>query len=297
MQRLHEDDLVGHVQRFGNWKVLSFPAIAEEAERHVFTTCHGETRTHVRQPGDALHPEREPLDVLAELRQTLGEYNFAGQYQQSPAPFGGGMIKTAWFKSYTNAELPSHFEIVFQSWDTANKATELSDYSVCSTWGLKEKRLYLLHILRKRLEYPELKRLVRFQANAFSARNVLIEDKASGTQLIQELTRDGFYGATSYYPSMDKVMRMHSVTSTIENGFVYLPDKAEWLAEYMHEMTTFPKGKHDDQVDSTSQALDWVRSCNHCFGLIEYYKQIAGSMTPTGRQIPELMMRPRSTGW
>ena len=163
--------------------------------------------------------------------------------------------------------------------------------------GLKEKRLYLLHILRKRLEYPELKRLVRFQANAFSARNVLIEDKASGTQLIQELTRDGFYGATSYYPSMDKVMRMHSVTSTIENGFVYLPDKAEWLAEYMHEMTTFPKGKHDDQVDSTSQALDWVRSCNHCFGLIEYYKQIAGSMTPTGRQIPELMMRPRSTGW
>lgn len=207
------------------------------------------------------------------------------------------MIKTAWFKSYTNAELPSHFEIVFQSWDTANKATELSDYSVCSTWGLKEKRLYLLHILRKRLEYPELKRLVRFQANAFSARNVLIEDKASGTQLIQELTRDGFYGATSYCPSMDKVMRMHSVTSTIENGFVYLPDKAEWLAEYMHEMTTFPKGKHDDQVDSTSQALDWVRSCNHCFGLIEYYKQIAGSMTPTGRQIPELMMRPRSTGW
>ena len=137
--------------------------------------------------------------------------------------------------------MPPKFELVFQSWDTANKATELSDYSVCTTWGLSEKRLYLLHVLRKRLEYPGLKRLVRTQAAAFSARNVLIEDKASGTQLIQELKRDSFYPATGYLPSMDKIMRMHSVTSTIENGFVYLPEKAEWLAGYTHEMRTFPR--------------------------------------------------------
>jgi predicted phage terminase large subunit-like protein len=290
MQRLHQDDLVGHVQRFGNWKVLRFPAIAEEEELHTFKTFQRKTKAHVRHPGELLHPEREPLEVLQELRQTLGEYNFAGQYQQAPAPFGGGMVKAGWFKSYANAELPSRFETVFQSWDTANKATELSDYSVCTTWGVKEKRLYLLNVLRKRLEYPELKRLVRSQAAAFSARNVLIEDKASGTQLIQELNRDGFYSATRYCPSLDKVMRMHSVTSTIENGFVYLPEKAEWLAEYIHEMTIFPKGKHDDQVDSTSQALDWVRACSHRYGLLEFYKQMAEEGTAP-RQVPELMLR------
>jgi hypothetical protein len=78
-----------------------------------------------------------------------------------------------------------------------------------------------------------------------------------------------------YTPTMDKIMRMNSITSTIENGFVHLPDKAPWLAEYLHELTTFPKGKHDDQADSTSQALDWIKdnSNNHVYGLIEYFKQ------------------------
>ena len=99
MQRLHADDLVGHVQRIGEWRVLRFPAIAEEEERHTFATFLGETRTYVRHPGELLHPEREPLGILEELRQTLGEYNFSGQYQQAPAPFGGGMVKMAWFKS------------------------------------------------------------------------------------------------------------------------------------------------------------------------------------------------------
>ena len=74
-----------------------------------------------------------------------------------------------------------------QSWDTANKASELSDFSVCTSWGIKGKDLYLLHVLRRRMEYPELKRAVREQCQAFEANVVLIEDKASGTQLIQEL--------------------------------------------------------------------------------------------------------------
>jgi len=198
--------------------------------------------------------------VLQHIRCTIGEYNFAGQYQQQPTPLGGGMVKAEWFKFYAPGEQPSKFEIVFQSWDTANKSTELSDYSVCTTWGLKRKKLYLLHVYRKRLEFPELKRAIVSSASHFRASNILIEDKASGTALIQDLIRDGVLGVTSYEPIMDKIMRLHSVSSTIENGFVYSPEQADWLAEYLHELTTFPSTKHDDQADSTSQALDWVRT-------------------------------------
>ena len=165
--------------------------------------------------------------------------------------------------------------MIFQSWDTANKPTELSDYSVCTTWGVKEKHVYLLHVFRKRLDYPELKRAVREQAEAFRPHTILIEDKASGTQLIQELVSEGMSAITKYEPTMDKTMRMHSVTSTIENGFVHLPEKAPWLGEYLHELTSFPKGKYDDQADSTSQALDWFKQngTTRVYGLLDYYKR------------------------
>jgi predicted phage terminase large subunit-like protein len=143
-----------------------------------------------------------------------------------------------------------------QSWDTANKATELSDYSVCTTWGIAGKQLYLLGLFRRRLEYPALKRAVREQQSLYNANVVLIEDKASGTQLIQELIIDGCHSVTRYQPECDKIMRLHAQTAMIENGFVDLPETAPWLAEYLHEITTFPKGRHDDQVDSTAQFLD-----------------------------------------
>jgi phage terminase large subunit-like protein len=101
---------------------------------------------------------------------------------------------------------------IVQSWDTANKASELSDFSVCTSWGIKGKDIYLLHVLRKRMEYPELKRAVREQCAAFAANVVLIEDKASGTQLIQELIEQGVHAVTRYQPQADKIMRMHAQT-------------------------------------------------------------------------------------
>jgi phage terminase large subunit-like protein len=95
------------------------------------------------------------------------------QYQQSPAPLGGGLVKAEWFKRYREKDRPESFERIVQSWDTANKATELSDFSVCTTWGVRDKNLYLLGLLR--LEYPALKRAVREQQNQFNATEVLIE--------------------------------------------------------------------------------------------------------------------------
>lgn len=272
MQRLHEDDLVGHVQAAEPWTVIRFPAIAEEDETHVIQTPYG-TRRFERRAGEALHPEREPLEVLKHLREALGEYNFSGQYQQAPSPLGGGLIKIEWFKTYTPADLPAKFDTVFESWDTANKPSELSDYSVCTTWGLKDKHVYLLHVLRKRLSYPELKRAVREQAAAFSPEIILIEDKASGTQLIQDLVNEGMHAIKKYEPTMDKITRMSTATSTIENGFVHLPDKAAWLGEFVHELASFPNGKYDDQADSTSQAIAWLKQGMECLGLIDWYKE------------------------
>jgi predicted phage terminase large subunit-like protein len=295
MQRLHEDDLVGHVLGLEDWKVIRFPAIAEEDETHRIRTPYGIQRIK-RRAGEALHPEREPLEVLNRLRATLGEYNFAGQYQQAPAPLGGGMVKAEWFKTYTASEFPTKFEMTFQSWDTANKPTELSDYSVCSTWGVKDKHLYLLHVYRKRVGFPELRRAVRDQAEAFTPQVILIEDKASGTQLIQELVSEGIHAIKKYEPTMDKIMRMHSVTSTIENGFVHVPDKAAWLGEFLHELTTFPKGKYDDQADSTSQALDWLKNnfTHGVYGLLEYWKQETERIKAAEQAVTIPMSRPCS---
>jgi predicted phage terminase large subunit-like protein len=275
MQRLHEDDLVGHILRQESWKLIRFPAIAEEDESHVFQTPYGTGRFE-RRAGEALHPEREPLEVLNHLRETQGEYNFSGQYQQSPAPLGGGMVKTNWFKVYAAKDRPRAFDLVLQSWDTANKPTELNDFSACTTWGVVGNQVYLLHVYRKRLGYPELKRAVREQAAVFGAKSILIEDRASGTQLIQELVYEGMHEIKKYEPKMDKTMRMHSVTATIENGFVHIPENADGIAEYLHEMATFPRGKYDDLADSTSQALDWIK--NHLgkqtYGLLEYRKLV-----------------------
>jgi predicted phage terminase large subunit-like protein len=297
MQRLHEDDIVGHVLAQEEWEVLHFPAIAEDDEVHTIETMLG-LRTFTRRRGEALHSEREPLDTLDRIRNTIGEYNFAGQYQQAPAPLGGGLVKKKWFKSYNATELPETFDRVVQSWDTANKATELSDFSVCTTWGIIGKKLYLLSVLRRRLEYPDLKRAVRDQQRLFQADVVLIEDKASGTQLIQELTLEGCYAVTKDNPECEKTMRMHAQTALIENGFVYIPETAPWLAGYLHELTVFPKGKHDDQVDSTAQFLDWLKKPMPSWGIYEYYRQQAEALLAAERgeevkpptdQLPDLM--------
>jgi predicted phage terminase large subunit-like protein len=225
MQRLHEDDLVGHVLGQEQWEILSFPAIAEKDEEHRIETIL-EPRCFSRRQGDALHCDREPLEVLDRIRRTIGEYNFAGQYQQSPAPLGGGLVKAEWFKRYRENEQPERFDRIVQSWDTANKATELNDFSVCTTWGVSGKHLFLLGVFPRRLEYPALKRAVREQQSLFGATVVLIEDKASGTQLIQELITDGCHGVTRYQPTGDKIMRLHAQTAMIENGFVHIPEIA-----------------------------------------------------------------------
>ena len=127
MHRLHEDDLVGHVLAQEDWDIVRFPAIAEADETHLIDTLAG-PRIFTRGQGEPMHSARESLPMLEQIRRTIGEYNFAGQYQQMPAPLGGGMVKAAWFRHYAQDDLQAHFERIVQSWDTANKASELGPH-------------------------------------------------------------------------------------------------------------------------------------------------------------------------
>lgn len=260
MQRLHQDDLVGHVLEQENWEVLSFPAIASEDETFSIDTLFG-PYVYARRAGEALHPERETLTTLANIQKTIGDYNFTSQYLQNPSPPGGAMIKTEWLKYYEEYERPVKFNEVVQSWDTANKATELSDYSVCTTWGVISKVCYLLDVYRGRLNFPDLKRKVRELAKSRKPHTILIEDKASGTQLIQDLKDEGVFGVKPFepLPGNDKIIRLHSQSAMFEGGNVRLPCNAPWLSEYVRELTGFPGTRYDDQVDSTTQALIYLR--------------------------------------
>jgi predicted phage terminase large subunit-like protein len=261
MQRLHQDDLIGHVLERGDWEVLDLPAIAEEDECHVIETIFG-IRSFTRKAGEALHPERESLETLRRTREDIGEYLFQSQYQQAPMPKGGAMIKTDWLTYYDRTQRPDSFVYTLQSWDTANKSGELNDYSVCTTWGVVHGKYYLLEVLRRRLDYPELKRAVWDQARKYRHPRVLIEDKGSGTQLIQELKREGLLYVRAYDPpsNTDKIMRLFAQSHHFEAGKVLLPSAAPWLNEYIKELISFPGSKHDDQVDSTTQALQHMAS-------------------------------------
>ena len=257
-QRLHADDLVAHLQETETWDVLSLPAIAEKDECYDLRTPYGR-RLIRRRDGEILHPALLPASALESLRHSMTEYNFAAQYQQDPQPPAGLIVKREWLKYYRENDKPDRFDQIVQSWDTASKITELSSYSVCTTWGVKAGKMYLLNVYRRRMEFPELKHMVKELAALWKATNVLIEDKSSGTQLIQQLRADGFSKVEAAPANNDdKVMRLRAQTAKIEGGFVLFPEKAPWLDAYLVELTTFPNAKHDDQVDSTVHALAWL---------------------------------------
>jgi predicted phage terminase large subunit-like protein len=128
--------------------------------------------------------------------------------------------------------------------------------------------------LLKRLNYPELKRAVISQWELYRPNTILIEDKGSGTQLIQELQQENVSAVKAYVPETDKVVRMHAQTAMIENHRVLLPRQAPWLSDYLNELLRFPRGKNDDQVDSTSQALAWIQVGNQTPHLLVYYRNL-----------------------
>ena len=252
MQRVHMDDLTGFLlDQSDEWTVLSLPAIAEVDE----TIPLSNDRVHHRRIGDVLSPEREPRDVLERMRTQLGSDLFSAQYQQSPVPPGGAMVKRHWIRRYTELPTDSEAKIILQSWDTATKGGPENDWSVCTTWECRSEQYHLVHVWRGRVDYPTLKQKVKELAREFAADQVLIEDTGTATALIQELQYK-VRGLTAVKPDRDKQTRMSIASARFEAGQVFFPERAPWLAELEAELLSFPGSKHDDQVDSISQAVN-----------------------------------------
>src|SRR5262245_44907796 len=255
MQRLHPDDLVGHLLEQGGWTLLNLPAVAE-------TQCSiplGMNRYHYRQVGDLLHPEREDQVALDELKRAMGSMEFAAQYQQAPVPIDGNLIKWSWFKFYDSPPTPRLGDRLIVSWDTAMSSNQLCDYSACVVLHVRGETVYILDVLRARLEYPDLRRAVlsqhaRWRQTQGAAYHLLIEDKGSGQSLIQDLNRENIH-AIRIDPEGEKTLRMAAQAAHIEAGAVHLPRNAPWLDEFKKETLSFPNGKNDDQVDALSQGL------------------------------------------
>lgn len=261
MQRLHVEDLVGYVLQKEPWLHLNLPAIAEVEQQIQI----GPDEINTRKVGEVLHEAREPRPVLERLRLALGSFNFSAQYQQCPVPLEGEIIKWDWFRFYGELPVRETSDRIIQSWDTASKAEEISDFSVCTTWLTQGNHYYLLDVLRERLTYPDLKRRVIDQACRFNVDTIVIEDKGSGMSLIQDLERENIADVPNpiaFTPETDKVTRMHAQSAKIEAGHVHLPRRAEWLEDFRTELLQFPKGRHDDQVDSLSQFLNWLEQRN-----------------------------------
>ena len=257
MQRLHEDDLVGHLITQGHWEVLSLPVIAEEDEEHQVRTPFGVQITR-RKAGEALHPARESLARIAETRAGMSAYDFAAQFQQRPAPAGGGDIRPEWFRIYP-AMSPPKFTRKIQSWDTAAKDSNRHDFSVCITLGeTADRQWYIIDLYRERLLFPDLKRKIRELAELHEVSTVLIEDTSSGTQLFQDMRYEGFARLIPVKPKGSKNERMIACTPVIEGGKVWWPDQAHWRAIFENELLMFPSGKNDDQIDALSQGLKWI---------------------------------------
>jgi predicted phage terminase large subunit-like protein len=254
MQRLHQDDLVGHVTAKDEWEITSIPAI--ETEDRLYRLGDAPADVYLRRAGELLHAEREPRAVLEQIRRAQGSLLFSAQYQQSPVPPEGNIVKREWVRSYD--ERPSAFDFVVASWDTASTLSESADYSVGTVWGAKGLDFYLLDLLRARLEVPELRREVVRLSRHWRADQTIIEDTDIGRAITQDLRRSGEYAAFLHRPRFDKQARFLAQSARFEAGQVHVPHDAPWLAGWLEELLAFPNGRHDDQVDSTSQALDYL---------------------------------------
>ena len=252
--RWHRDDLAGRLLASSggkDWEVLSLPAIAEQNETF-------------RMKGEALWPEKWPLTLLKGIHQQIGSRMFDCLYQQNPAVAEGLIFKLKWWNTRPSL-LGVPLVKSVQSWDTAFKKGAENDFSVCTTWGVSENAYFLLHLCREKVEFPELKKLMISEAEQWNPDAILIEDRASGQSLIQELKSSTRLPIVPVKPDCDKLSRTQAITPIVEAGKVFLLEGAPYLHDFLEEMSSFPNGAHDDIVDSTSQALNYLRESEPWF--------------------------------
>ena len=214
MQRLHEDDLAGQLLEKGGWDHLRIPAIAEREE----SVNVGPRRTHRRKLGTVIDPLREPIEVLEGLKKSMGALHFSAQYQQEPIPLEGNLIKRDWFKEYDVLPTYNDSDALVMSIDTAMKGDELADFSVTTVWLARGEHSYLIDLWRERVDYPNLKHAIWRLREKHPGATLLIEDKGSGTSLIQELRANNI-AVIQITPEGDKITRCAAISAQFEGRF------------------------------------------------------------------------------
>lgn len=251
MQRLHEEDLIGHVTRNGGWHQLSLPAVAEELQ--IVERTDG--KLFIRFPGHALDPVRFSPSALSLAKNDMSARAFAAQFQQNPLPLETDLVRWSWFRFAPVEPAGCTYS---QSWDFASKDTEFSSYSVCTTWAQDKDHHYLVDVFRKRLSAAEMYEAVLMQARRWRVSEILIEDAAAGTYVISRMRAErplGFPAPIAIMPEGDKETRFYNASSVIQQGRVFLIQSAPWTKDLRIEMAQFPRGRFSDQVDSISQYL------------------------------------------
>jgi predicted phage terminase large subunit-like protein len=194
--------------------------------------------------------------VLAELKREMGPIAFSAQYQQSPIPPGGTIIKRKWLTPYDNIVHQADDRII-ASWDIALSEAETGDYSACVVLLVRGEVFYILEVVRGRFPFDTLKRKVMEVKKRYPSSTLLIEDSPISRGLIQSL-REQSISVTTYKPDTDKRARVIAQTDLFAAGSVRFPKRAAWLEEFAAELLAFP-GRHDDQVDALTQGLAWRR--------------------------------------
>ena len=289
-QRLHQADLTGDLLGKGGFELLCLPAEFEPDRR--CTTSIGWTDPRA-EAGELLWPERVTPSHLDSLKVSLGSYRYAGQYQQRPAPAGGGIFKRHSWRYWRPAHLdlppvavsmpdgqvisipavpiPAQFDTTIQSWDMAFKDTAASDFVVGQVWGAKGADCFLLDQSRARMDMPATKAALCALTERWPKSGAkLVEDKANGPAVIQELQHD-VAGLIAVTPEGGKIARAHAVSPMVEAGNVHLPHPilTPWVKDFLEEAAAFPYGRHDDQVDAMTQALRRLRESSGMFRVPE----------------------------
>jgi predicted phage terminase large subunit-like protein len=280
MQRLHQLDLTGHIlsREAGRWKHIALPAIAEQSTVYSFPSG----LTVLTEAGQLLWPARLPQTFLDSQRIGMGSWAFNGQYQQSPAPLEGGLIKRSWVRFYR--ELPDDFDFMVQSWDCTFSGGADNDFVAGQVWGQANGKFYMLpHRTYDRLDFGPTRAAIKACHAKFPrAHAILIEDKANGPAIISELQKE-IPGVIGVNPEGGKLARAQATAPLWEAGSIALPDPVvfgcPWIEDYIHNICTFPRAAHDDDVDATSQALIYMRN-RLGGGIIDFYRRQATGGSP-----------------
>ena len=318
-QRLGEEDLTGHIlsKEVGEWTHLCLP-MRFEPERSFMTSIGWEDPR--KEPGELLWPERFGEREVANLERQMGPWTSAGQLQQRPEPKGGGVIKREWWQLWEREKFPP-LDYVMASLDTAYTTKTENDYSAMTVWGVFSggnqgaianrvigrdsetismiKRTYteehpkvmMMFAWQERLELHELVLKVSQTMKDYKVDKILIENKAAGISTAQEIRR--LYGHEDFAvqlvdpKSQDKLSRLYSVQHLFAEGLIFAPDRT-WADQVITQVSTFPKGKHDDLVDTVSMALRHLREIGLLVRGDEFTAELEGKMHHTGSPPPSL---------